>query len=216
MGDPSTFPPSTKLVVGAGMKDSCLPGYPADEAAFVLESDFAGREVQEVDFSSRQKIGRFDAFDYFGDGSLYLLNAPGHCPGQMCDLARVTCKPDSFVFLGGDACHHVGVLRPSRYLPLLQDRETVLKMHPTHDATVPFSEPSIAIFPRYEDAKGTIGKIIELDAYKNLLVALAHNASLQKVVKRFPEGMNDWMAGSVKMRLRWGFLKDLEKASEVL
>lgn len=34
----------------------------------------------------------------------------------MCALARVT--PTSFVFMGGDACHHNGEFRPSPFRPL--------------------------------------------------------------------------------------------------
>lgn len=37
-----------------------------------------GREFREIDFNiAPLKIGRFDAFDYFDDGSFYLLNSPG-------------------------------------------------------------------------------------------------------------------------------------------
>jgi hypothetical protein len=44
------------------------------------------------------------------------LNVPGHTVGHICGLVRTT--PDTFVLLGGDACHHAGVIRPSDYLPL--------------------------------------------------------------------------------------------------
>jgi glyoxylase-like metal-dependent hydrolase (beta-lactamase superfamily II) len=79
-GDVSTFPSMTKLIVGPGSKKAFMPGYPADPHAQTLESDFAGRDVVEVDFTkSPLRIGRFEALDYFGDGSFYLLNAPGKC-----------------------------------------------------------------------------------------------------------------------------------------
>ena len=41
VGDPSTFPNSTTLVVGPGFHDIFLPGYPADPKGQVLESDYA-------------------------------------------------------------------------------------------------------------------------------------------------------------------------------
>ncbi|KAL2144222.1 hypothetical protein VTI28DRAFT_9433 [Corynascus sepedonium] len=92
-------------------------------------------------------IGRFRALDYFNDGSFYLLDTPGHATGHISALARVTpCssntttaipqspKPtssptlataaatgpeqESFILLTGDAIHHPGEIRPSRYLPL--------------------------------------------------------------------------------------------------
>jgi hypothetical protein len=40
----------------------------------------SGRKLEEIDFSrgeQRVKIGRFDACDYFGDGSFFILDAPG-------------------------------------------------------------------------------------------------------------------------------------------
>jgi glyoxylase-like metal-dependent hydrolase (beta-lactamase superfamily II) len=40
IGDPSTFPGTTNLVVGPGFKDAFYPGYPAKPDAPVKESDF--------------------------------------------------------------------------------------------------------------------------------------------------------------------------------
>lgn len=40
IGDPSTFPPSTQLVVGPGFKEAFLPGYPAKNDSPVRETDF--------------------------------------------------------------------------------------------------------------------------------------------------------------------------------
>ncbi|KAL8824770.1 MAG: hypothetical protein Q9170_008046 [Blastenia crenularia] len=117
IGDITTFPPNTELVVGAGVRTASWPGWPSNADGGVHDSDKEGRTVREIAFSGF-KIGRFDAFDYFGDGSFYLLDAPGHATGHMCGLARTTAEPPSFVFMGADACHHIGVLRPSEYLPL--------------------------------------------------------------------------------------------------
>jgi len=41
LGDPSTFPSSTELVVGPGFKANLMPGFPAKDGAPVRESDFA-------------------------------------------------------------------------------------------------------------------------------------------------------------------------------
>ncbi|KAI0482556.1 beta-lactamase-like protein [Xylariaceae sp. FL0804] len=119
-GDPTRFEPSTALIVGPGCKEHIFPGYPANPKAAFLESDYAGREVRELDFSSSTlTIGRFPALDYFGDGSFYLLDAPGHAVGHVCGLARATPSPaDSFVLMGGDAVHHGGELRPHPWHPL--------------------------------------------------------------------------------------------------
>lgn len=86
-GDPSTFDSNTALIVGPGFKQSFTPGYPKNQDAPIRESDYEGRELREIEFSQGLKIGRFNAFDYFSDGSFYLLDSPGHAIGHMCGLA---------------------------------------------------------------------------------------------------------------------------------
>lgn len=79
-GNPSTFPTSTKLVVGPGTQKNCRPGFPLNEKASIPESDFLGREVVEIEFSEDAiTINDMKSYDYFGDGSFYLLDAPGVC-----------------------------------------------------------------------------------------------------------------------------------------
>lgn len=111
VGRPSLFPASTSLLVGPGVKTSYFPGYPANEASPVLSREFEGREVHELDFSTADlEIGTLKALDYFGDGSFYLLSAPGHAVGHMNALARTT--EDSFIYFAGDSFHHASELRP--------------------------------------------------------------------------------------------------------
>ncbi|KFY20562.1 hypothetical protein V493_07652, partial [Pseudogymnoascus sp. VKM F-4281 (FW-2241)] len=78
-GDVSKFPLATELVVGPGTS-KMWPGYPANPESLLLESDYKDRPTREITFDKSPtglKIGRFPAFDYFGDGSFYLLDAPG-------------------------------------------------------------------------------------------------------------------------------------------
>jgi glyoxylase-like metal-dependent hydrolase (beta-lactamase superfamily II) len=80
-GNPSTFPASTKLVVGPGTQSDCRPGYPLNPNATGPESDFLGRELVEIQFPEHSPtINGMKSYDYFGDGSFYLLDAPGVCP----------------------------------------------------------------------------------------------------------------------------------------
>ncbi|KAL9616106.1 MAG: hypothetical protein Q9160_008990 [Pyrenula sp. 1 TL-2023] len=122
-GAPSTFPGTTELVVGPGFK-KLLPGYPADPDGLILESDYSGRQLREISFedtgdSTSLKIGGLPAFDFFGDGSFYLLNAPGHAIGHIAGLVRTTSSPQpSYLLLGGDTCHHPGIFRPTPLSPL--------------------------------------------------------------------------------------------------
>lgn len=79
-GNPAGFPRTTEVVVGPGFKETLLPGYPTDPKGLVLENDYQGRTVRQINFdedASGLTIGGFRALDYFGDGSFYLLETPG-------------------------------------------------------------------------------------------------------------------------------------------
>ncbi|KAF9030088.1 hypothetical protein BDZ89DRAFT_1245249 [Hymenopellis radicata] len=84
IGDMALFP--TELIVGPG---TGLRTYPTTPDATLIESDLKGHKVTELqDFSLT--ISGIRALDYFCDGSLYILDAPGHCPGHVMALVRVT------------------------------------------------------------------------------------------------------------------------------
>jgi len=58
-----------------------MPGWPVVPNAEFKESDISGREVVSLSTDSfNLTIGGFKAIDYFGDGSFYILDAPGVCP----------------------------------------------------------------------------------------------------------------------------------------
>ncbi|KAB5566136.1 beta-lactamase-like protein [Coniochaeta sp. 2T2.1] len=233
IGDPSTFDSSTALVVGPGFEEAQLPGAKQNPYAAVLESDYKGRELREIDFKNGTvKIGRFDTYDYFGDGSFYLLHTPGHTADHMCGFARVTSDPDSFIFMGGDAAHHCGELRPSPYMPLPTEisphpftesatdicpgalfEKLVPKDHTTKTFYVPASMEGGAHHDSAEAIK-TIEKMQEADVADNVLVALAHDLSLVGVVDFFPKKANDFMKHKWNEKIRWRFLKDFSKAVE--
>lgn len=236
IGDISTFPKSTDLVLGPGIKSLCWPAYPTNPDSLVLDADIADRNVKEIDFSvgsaGHCKIGRFDAFDYFGDGSFYLLDAPGHSVGHLCALARVTSAvtgnsdDDSFVFMGADACHHPGVLRPTEYLPLPENiTPSPLKRYPhtcpgdvlqhlqLHESPAePFFTVSPILFPDHAVALETVRKIEELDAADNIFIILAHDESIKDSLDLFPARINAWKASGLRTQTRWLFCKDFENA----
>lgn len=121
-GSMELFPSTTELVVGPGFKSSpsLIPGYPTNPDSPIDSRALAGRTVTEIAFGGTGiDIAGFGAHDFFGDGSFYLLDTPGHCLGHMCGLVRTTGGTDStFVLLGGDICHFPGVTRPNTELPL--------------------------------------------------------------------------------------------------
>lgn len=232
IGDPSTFPAATTLVVGPGVPQLCWPGYPTKPDAMVLDADAAGRVVQEIDFARQPlRVGRFDAFDYFGDGSFYLLDSPGHSVGHMTALARVTAggaDGDSFVLMGADACHHPGVLRPTEYLPLPTQvaplpmaqfpavhacpGEVLQQLQRNGSAVEPFFDVSPVLFPDHEAAQETVRKIAELDAAENVFVILAHDESIKNYIDLFPLSINGWRAKGLGSATRWLFCKDFAGA----
>ncbi|KAJ5672046.1 hypothetical protein N7507_001173 [Penicillium longicatenatum] len=228
IGDPSTFPNTTDLVVGPGFKEAMLPGAPANPDSPLSEADFKGRNLREITFEGPQslKIGQFNAFDYFSDGSFYLLDSPGHAIGHLCGLARTTTNPDTFVLLGGDVCHYGGIFRPSKYLPLPDS----IHPHPCHPhGNVPFC-PGGA-FEELQQTRGrsiteplftptfghdipliieTIGKLQEADFLDNVFVIIAHDATVRDGVVHFPLSLNRWKEMGWGKDLKWAFLRDAE------
>ncbi|TFK48510.1 Metallo-hydrolase/oxidoreductase [Heliocybe sulcata] len=222
-GDPSTFPSTTEVVIGPGTKAAFFPPYQEGSNSTILTSDFEGRKVTELgpeDF--HLTIGGLGACYYFGDGSFYLLDTPGHCPGHITALARVT--PTTFILMGGDTCHHPGQLRPSPYIPcpcsLLAN---VSPEHFPHVAsstaqsiplstpvlTVPYTPPSAYTDP--STAASSIAKLSAFDADPDVLVLIAHDSTLEDVVSYFPEKADNWKEQMWKAR-RWSFLDKESKA----
>ncbi|KAM6536199.1 hypothetical protein FALCPG4_002212 [Fusarium falciforme] len=229
-GDPSTFPSSTELVVGPGFRDAFLPAYPTNPYGLILESDYEGRQLREIDFTNGIQIGDFRAVDFFGDDSFYLLDSPGHAVGHMCALARTT--PSSFIFMGGDSCHHCGSLRPSKYLPLpdqvspspfsvppyspgsICPGALLEAIHPKRSRTVPYyRDLSEAQGRDVGEAEATIDKMTAFDASEDVFVVLAHDGSLLNVIDFFPKSANDWKEKGWKEAGRWRFLEDFKDAA---
>jgi glyoxylase-like metal-dependent hydrolase (beta-lactamase superfamily II) len=223
-GDPTLFPSDTTLVVGPGFKKRYPKAYPSVPDAPVDERAWEGRELREISFKeSKLKIGRFRAFDYFGDGSFYLLDTPGHCLGHLCGLARTT--RDTFLFMGGDAAHHCGEIRPTEFRPL--PKEISLEqpiprsfpcscpgellqhyIHPERSVTTPFYKPSDIINEFPEQGEWTIAGLTEFDADDRVLMILAHDASLLPVMDFFPKAANKWQSQGWADKGRWRFVTD--------
>lgn len=71
-----------------------------------LTASIASRQQTEHQW---QQLGPFPAaIDYFGDGSLYIVDTPGHITGHVNLLVRTGHK--KWVFLGGDCCHDTRIL----------------------------------------------------------------------------------------------------------
>lgn len=222
-GDVSTFP-NIPLVVGPGFKKENLPAYPTNAKSSLWESDFSSRELRELDMSSASHgnltIGQCRAYDYFNDGSFYLLSTPGHTESHICGLARVSKSPDSFILMGGDAAHNMGELRPSEYLPLPKrvypsplkkfkesgcPGELLQELQSRKSASEPFYAPAENFSSNHEEAMASIHNLIELDADAGVLVILAHDAALLGQIPFFPETINAWLKSDLDALTRWNF-----------
>ncbi|KAK1226008.1 hypothetical protein PQX77_011026 [Marasmius sp. AFHP31] len=228
IGDLSKWPNSTKLVIGPGTDRRTYPTVPD---AVLLDSDFAGQEVEELTYvDSQLKIGGQPALDYFNDGSLYLIDTPGHVAGHVVALARV--QPDSFVLLGGDSFHHVGQIRPNPHAPksypypeelIEATKKTVsaeyfaapgdAEFDLTHRETPLLSvPPPPSAYKDREVAIETQRAISILDAHKDVFVVAAHDITLAGVIGLFPETLNDWKEKGWKEQSIWAFLDEKNKA----
>ncbi|KAK0202309.1 beta-lactamase-like protein [Desarmillaria ectypa] len=209
-GDMSKFPGSTELVIGPGMDRGTFPSTPDGP---LLDSDFSGRKVTELNLTDFVvTIGDYEAFDYFSDGSLYILNSPGHQQGHITALARVT--PTSFVLLGGDSCHHPGQLRPTAHLHQSFPCPGHI-LEPLGDASISSRTTPLLSIPSgnlahadRETSLATISKLSRLDANPDVLVLIAHDSTAPGVIDEFPKSLNDWKAKGWKDKLMWAFLEE--------
>ncbi|KAJ7695491.1 hypothetical protein B0H17DRAFT_1158938 [Mycena rosella] len=228
-GDMSKFPASTDLAVG---KDTVMDTNDANPQSSVLASDVAGRKLVrlESETNSFLEIGGFKAHDFFGDGSFYTLEVPGHQAGHVCGLARVT--PTNFLFLGADACHHAGVLRTTsklhRHFPcpgelLAATRRSVSATHfPPSNLVGEFDLASrttplldIAENGYFEDpsrARASIQKMGDFDANADVFVVLAHDESLGAIIGPCPVSLDQWKANGWKEKATWAFVDEKNPA----
>lgn len=232
-GDPSTFPSNTDLIVGPGFTEAFGPGsgYPTKQYSPVAEDAYKDRTLREVDFSkeSTLKLGGYRALDFYGDGSFYLLDSPGHAIGHICGLARTSAK--EFIFMGGDIAHHGGEFRPTQYVPLPKEISPnpleapysaqapvcpgamFEDIHPQKSSSEPFFKPASgegAIHHNSAAAQESMDKLTEFDAYEEIFPMIAHDQSLFDVVEFFPKSANGWASKGWRREGRWRFLRDFD------
>lgn len=68
-----------------------------------------GKVFNEIHGWCWESVGSIShAVDVFNDGTVYIVNSPGHVPGHLNALIRISEK--KWVYLGADACHHAKIL----------------------------------------------------------------------------------------------------------
>ncbi|OCH91660.1 Metallo-hydrolase/oxidoreductase [Obba rivulosa] len=103
-GDTAPFTHATFLV-GSEAQQLVTPGWPADpHSAFPGDLLPPGR-TKYLSREGLKPIGPFPhALDFYGDGSLYIVDAPGHLPGHINVLVR-TSPDGGWLYLAGDSAH---------------------------------------------------------------------------------------------------------------
>lgn len=110
-GTPTDYP-QAQFWVGSGALDVLENGLGGHLGHQHFESNlFHGLHVKEFPSTPSdaksgngwEKIGDFWMYDFKGDGTIYVVDAPGHLPGHVNLLARIGHK--QWIYLVGDACH---------------------------------------------------------------------------------------------------------------
>lgn len=106
VGDPRLFR-KAEFIVGAEARKLFEPGFPTDPKSAFPEELLPADRTKFIDANNDdwKSIGPFPhALDYFGDGSLYIIDSPGHLPGHLNILAR-TSADGGWIYLAGDSAH---------------------------------------------------------------------------------------------------------------
>ncbi|KAI0057362.1 Metallo-hydrolase/oxidoreductase [Artomyces pyxidatus] len=112
IGDPAPFTKATFLL-GADGRKRVEYAYPDSLQSELLKGFLPADRIEYLDASDGRwaPVGPFPAaLDLYGDGSLYIVDAPGHVPGHINVLAR-TSTDGGWVYLAGDSAHDLRLLR---------------------------------------------------------------------------------------------------------
>lgn len=133
IGTPEDFP-NSQFVVGSGtlhlLAHGALPHYPAEQfnplPAGTLElppyPDAAalGTAAKRQTAHTWAPLATFPAaIDFFHDGSVFVIDSPGHLPGHVNLLLRIS--PTKWVLLGGDCCHDPRILNGEKDIAFYDD-----------------------------------------------------------------------------------------------
>jgi glyoxylase-like metal-dependent hydrolase (beta-lactamase superfamily II) len=100
--------PNAKAYFGPGTTEFCAPGHFADPENVQWDGRFfhplRKTQVAEDLKGPWSPLGPFEkALDFFGTGSFWIIQAPGHMEGNLC--AAVRKGNDEWIILGSDCCH---------------------------------------------------------------------------------------------------------------
>jgi glyoxylase-like metal-dependent hydrolase (beta-lactamase superfamily II) len=152
-GDARRFGPRARFVVGPGALRQLGPhgagpaagdpleqfdpgALPARKLSQMPDGDGGGDDDGDGDGDARLRLswrplGPFPrAADWFGDGSLFVVDAPGHLPGHVNLLCRLA--GEEWVCLAADSCHDVRILDGEAQTVVYEDPERPGVMRSAH------------------------------------------------------------------------------------
>ena len=173
------------MIAGPGSHAASTPGWPVNPKSPFASAPIQHPKYHELSFErdAWSPLGPFQrAHDFFGDGSLFLIDTPGHMPGHLGALALTGA--DEWVFMGGDCCHHRSLLVGSRPMSVTVGPAGQKCFH---------REPEVA--------EETIRKIRTLEKMGKVFVALAHDSFLVGSMPEYPASVSKWSASGWKKGL---------------
>ncbi|KAK3045635.1 hypothetical protein LTR09_012801 [Extremus antarcticus] len=184
VGDCTKFPEAV-ILAGQGSKTASAPGWPVQPSSPFSSAVLQHPRFRELDdqLDNATSVGPFaKAYDYFGDRSFFLVEAPGHMPGHIGALAFT--GENEWIFMGGDCCHHRSLLVGSRPMSITCGPAGREGFH---------KDPG--------NANATIEKVRTLEQTGHVLVALSHDSFLCDIMPEYPQRLNGWKASTWKARL---------------
>lgn len=173
-GTPTDFP-SSKFVVGSGtlaVIDNGVKYYPSD----MFEEDLLPLDrtlelppppgAKEPETASKQQtnhtwapLANFPAaVDYFGDGSMFIVDAPGHLRGHINLLLRI--GPEKWIYLGGDCCHDRRIITGEKEIALYDDGHGCLR---SVHSDLPTARKTIANIREFVESHSNVEWILAHD-----------------------------------------------------
>ena len=167
IGMPSDYP-NSKFVVGSGTLytvQNGAPHYPAsmfekDPLPLDRTTEFPpspSSQAKDVACSSSQQTSHIwqpistipHSIDFFGDGSVYIIDAPGHLQGHVNLLACI--GPEEWVYLGGDCCHDSRIITGEKEIATYDDGHgSTRSVH----SNLPLAKNTIAMIQEFIKVNG--------------------------------------------------------------
>lgn len=119
IGDSRPYTNATFLV-GAAAQPLATHGWPADPNSLFAQNLLPEGRTRFLDPADWPPLGPFPhALDFYEDGSLFIIDAPGHMPGHINVLAR-TSSDGGWIYLAGDSGHDRRLLTGEAHIPVHQ------------------------------------------------------------------------------------------------